>query len=490
MELSRPFGRLRWPSGLSSRLLLLTALFVVVADLFILAPALSSFEERWLLDRIRRAEIAAGAVDVAPDNFVPDRLAERLLTSAGVTAVAIKEQGRRRLVLAAPQMDSTPDFTDLRRGRVLGWIAAPWKTLFGAPDRTIRAIAAPCCRTAEFIEIVTPAEPLKRDLWSYLLRILALSVAISVLAGGLIYAALAAFIVRPMVRITASIERFRDDPEGAAPPPEPTGRQDEIGRVEEELAQMQDEVRQALRSRARLAALGEAVAKINHDLRNMLTSAQMASDRLAGSGDPAVAQALPRLERALDRALGLTRDVLNYGKSTESAPALRRVGLRAAVDAAGEDAGLAPGGVALESKIPKSLSVEVDPEQLHRILVNLMRNARQAVEAAERRGGAVRVTAERGPTSLVIRVADDGAGIPDKIRGKLFQAFAGSGRAGGAGLGLAISRELAQAHGGDVTLVETGSQGSVFELTLPQKALPKAARPTAKKAAKPKKASR
>ncbi|MBX7249495.1 MAG: HAMP domain-containing histidine kinase [Caulobacteraceae bacterium] len=478
MTLPRPFGRLRWPSGLSSRLLLLTAAFVVVADLFILAPALSSFEERWLLDRIRRAEIAAGAVDVAPDNFVPDRLADRLLTSAGVTAVAIKEQGRRRLVLAAPQMEAAPDFTDLRRGRIVSWLVAPWKTLFGAPDRMIRAIASPCCRTAEFIEIVTPAEPLKRDLWSYLVRIFALSVLISVLAGALIYAALSAFIVRPMRRITASIEQFRADPEDPDAAPEHSGRRDEIGRVEEELATMQEEVRQALRSRARLAALGEAVAKINHDLRNMLTSAQLASERLADSGDPVVAQALPRLERALDRALGLTRDVLNYGKSeVETAPRVKKAALRAAVEAAGEDAGLSPTGVVLKADIGRSLSVEADPEQLHRILVNLMRNARQAVEATERvGGGVVSVSAERLEGALAIRVADNGGGIPEKVLDRLFQPFAGSGRAGGAGLGLAISRELAQAHGGEVRLLETGPEGSVFELLLPQRSVGKHSR--------------
>jgi len=465
MEFERPFGRWRWPSGLSSRLLLLTAAFVVLADLFILAPALSSFQERWLLDRIRRAEIAAGAVDVAPDNFIPSRLAERLLTSAGVTAVAIKEEGRRRLVLApATPLETTPDFTDLRRGRIGGWLVAPWQTLFGSDDRQIRAIASPCCRSAEFVEIVTPAAPLKAALWDYLLRIFALSLVISIIAGGAIYAALSAFIVRPMRRITAQIERFRADPEDAPPPETPT-RHDEIGRVEQELARMQEEVRTALRSRARLAALGEAVAKINHDLRNMLTSAQLASERLAGSEDPTVAQALPRLERALDRALNLTREVLNYGKSAEAPPDRRKVALRAAVEAAAEDAGLAPGGVVLKTGVTKTLAVDADPQQLHRILVNLMRNARQAIESADRTEGLVRVSAERADGLVLVRVADDGPGVPDKVRAQLFTAFAGSGR--GAGLGLAISRELAQAHGGDVELIETGPAGSVFELRLP-----------------------
>jgi len=309
-----------------------------------------------------------------------------------------------------------------------------------------------------------------------------------VLAGGLIYAALSAFIVRPMRRITASIERFRAAPEDPGAEPEHSGRQDEIGRVEEELATMQEEVRQALRSRARLAALGEAVAKINHDLRNMLTSAQMASDRLAGSGDPAVAQALPRLERALDRALGLTRDVLNYGKTSEAEPALIRAPLRAALEAAAEDAGLTGGAVAMETKIGRSLMVEADPEQLHRILVNLMRNARQAVESTERASGVVKVTAERSERELKIMVTDDGPGIPDRVRAHLFQAFSGSGRAGGAGLGLAITRELAQAHGGDVVLVQTGPFGSTFELRLPQSKV--VAKKPAKAAARPKAARR
>jgi len=278
------------------------------------------------------------------------------------------------------------------------------------------------------------------------------------------------------------MERFRADPEDPEAEPEHSGRQDEIGRVEEELSRMQEEVRQALRSRSRLAALGEAVAKINHDLRNMLTSAQMASDRLAGSGDPTVAQALPRLERALDRALGLTRDVLNYGKSEETPPTVKKIPLRPAVEAAAEDAGLTPSGVALETRIAKTFSVDADPEQLHRILVNLMRNARQAVESETRPdGGTVRVSAERGEAFATIRVSDDGPGVPERIRERLFQPFAGSNRTGGAGLGLAISRELAQAHGGDVELTKTGPKGTTFELRLPmRKAAKKAAAPRAK----------
>src|SRR5690606_34201140 len=125
-------------------------------------------------------------------------------------------------------------------------------------------------------------------------------------------------------------------------------------------------LRAALASRARLAALGEAVAKINHDLRNMLTSAQVASERLAQSGalsgDPGVARALPRLERALDRAVALASNVLNYGKSAELAPQTAPTPLRAAVEAAAEDAGLIGEAVRFDNTVAPGIEVQADPE--------------------------------------------------------------------------------------------------------------------------------
>jgi signal transduction histidine kinase len=272
-----------------------------------------------------------------------------------------------------------------------------------------------------------------------------------------------------MQRITRSMERFRENPEDPRARIEPSGRRDEIGRAESELSRMQADLRVALASRARLAALGEAVAKINHDLRNMLTSAQIASERLASSGDPRVAQALPRLERALNRALTLASNVLAFGRSEEPPPDLRPTPVRAALEAAAEDAGLTSGGVRLQTAVDPLLTVRADPDQLHRVLVNLLKNAREAIEA-EALGGVGRVEASVATTaeSLVIRLADDGPGLPERARTHLFRPFAGSARRGGVGLGLAIARELAQAHGGDVSLVETGPRGTVFEVRLPR----------------------
>lgn len=458
--------------GLSGRLLLLTAAFTLAVEALIIFPSAASFHERWLLDRVQAAELASVGVEALPYNLVDEQTAEQLLAIGGVQAVVVGEQGVRRLLLQAPVVPRRPDLVDLRTPDTLRRLSDPWRTLVGHPQRSIRVQARPRYRSGDYIEVLAPAEPLKQELRAYLLNSLLVSLLISVIAGAVLYATLAYLILTPLNRVTRAIERFADDPE--RPPEEAvSARRDEIGAVERELARMQDEVRDALRSRARLAALGEAVAKINHDLRNMLTSAQMASERLAVSADPHVAKALPRLERALGRAAALTRNVLDYGRTEEPEPQLQRVALAPAVTAAAEDAGLEAQGVRLVKAIPARFAVHADPEQLHRILVNLMRNARQAIESdpvrpSVRKGkGMVRVAAEGRDHACVIRVSDDGPGIPERLRSRLFEPFVSGSDGEGTGLGLTISRELAAAQGGELTLVETGPKGTTFELILP-----------------------
>ena len=462
--------RPRAPDGLSARLFLLTAAFALAVEALIVAPNLAAFHERWLRDRLQAAELASVGVEALPYSAVEDDTAAELMRIGGVQAVALTEQGVRRLLLQAPNLPRAPELIDLRQENSGQRLVDPWKTLFGHPDRSLRVQAKPRYRSGDFIEIVTPAQPLKRELRAFLLNSLLISLLISLTAGALLYGALTLLVVRPLQRVTRSMERFAADPE--SDPEIPSTRHDEIGRVERELARMQEEVRQSLRSRARLVALGEAVAKINHDLRNMLTSAQMASERLAASPDPAVAKALPRLERALGRAAALSRNVLEYGRSEEPTPQKRRVVLTHALNTAAEDAGLEPDGVRLVKQLPPRFAVEADPDQLYRILVNLMRNARQAIEAdpgrpAERRGkGAITVSAFAEDGQCVVRVADDGPGIPPRLAERLFEPFVSSKSSEGTGLGLTISRELAALHGGDLRLAESSAAGAVFELRL------------------------
>jgi signal transduction histidine kinase len=460
-------GWLHWPGGLSARLLLLTTLFVMLAELLILAPALAAFEVDWLKGRVHDAELASLAVKAAPAGVVSNRIERELLAGAGVKLVAVSTDGVRRLLIQGPYLTRTPELVDLRRENFADWLAAPFSTLARRDPLTLRVVDRLQFSEGDFIEILIDEAPLKRDLTANLLRVLGVSALVSIITGVLVYLTLNAFLVQPMRRITRAMELFRARPEDPKARLKLSGRRDEIGRAEAELDRMQEDLRQALQSRARLAALGEAVAKINHDLRNMLSSAQMVAERLAKSGDPRVSQALPRLERALDRAVRLAGNVLAYGKTEEPPPSKTAVPLAVAAVEAAEDAGLSADGVPLIYEAQDGLIADADPEQLHRILVNLFRNAREAIEATERPGGRIRMAGALQDRTLHLRIIDNGPGLPDRVRQRLFQAFASSGRPGGAGLGLAISRELARAQGGDLELLQSDAEGAVFELTLP-----------------------
>ena len=464
-----PSGRrLLWPGGLSARLLILTVLIALAAALLILVPSLADYQENGYLDRVRAAELASLTVDVAPARTVSAAIKTQLLRAAGVVSVAVQSEGVRRLEVEAARMPRTPELVDLRNRDLATWISQPFLTLFSGDDRYVRVVARPRFRDGDFIEVVIPNAPLRKDLAAYLLKVVWMALFIAVVAGAGLFLLLDAFLVRPIQKLTLAMERFRADPEDPAAQVAISRRRDEIGRAEAELDVMQADLRAALASRARLAALGEAVAKINHDLRNMLSSAQIASERLASLQDPRVSQVLPRLERALDRAITLATDVLNYGKSQEAAPQPAEIVLLPAVQAAAEDAGFGDEGVGLLSDVPAGARVMADPEQLHRILVNLLRNAREAIGAGGRAGqGLVRVSLDQQDGASVMRIADNGPGLPEKATQHLFQPFAGSARSGGAGLGLAISRELAQAHGGDLLLAANGPDGAAFELILP-----------------------
>ena len=466
----KPKGRRRvlWPGGLSARLLLITALVVVLANAIIVPVLLATRQREWLSDRVAAGELASfvvTGVNAAPEGKVTEQLKRQILASAGLVAVDVQAQGVMRSVLAPTRPVHVDYSIDLRQQDPLSSLSATLETLFGRGDRMVLVIDRPHYLSGDLVRILAPDGPLRAILLSDLGELLIGALFTSAMAGALVYLFLTSFLVRPMQRITHSMERFRADPEDPDANIEPSGRRDEIGRAEVELGRMQADLRAALASRARLAALGEAVAKINHEMRNMLTSAQMASERLAASGDPIVAG---RLERALERAVRLATSVMAFGKAEEPPPNPRATPLKAAVDAAAEDAQLAAGHITLANAVDERAQVMADPDQLHRILVNLMRNAREAIDSdTGRQVGTLTVDLRVEDGASLVRIADDGPGLPERARTNLFQPFQGSARRGGAGLGLAISRELAQAHGGDLTLVESSVHGAVFELRLP-----------------------
>jgi len=458
----------RFAESLAGRLLAFTIVIVLFAALFLFAPAMASFHNLRLTDRTTLAQTAAIALQGSPD--LNDQLEREILENAQLLRVAIGSEGQRELILEAPMpANAGPLVTyDLREGGWFTRFGRAMSTLFAPEGRLLLVTAEPRFERADFIEILISEAPLKREMARYAWQVALSALAISVLSGVVLYVLLTWLFVRPVTSLTQRITQFSDAPENASIFSTQATRRDEIGRAERALADMAEHVRTALRQRERLAGLGAAVARIAHDLRNALSTAQLVTERLSRSEDPSVRQAAPRLERAIGRAAGLASAALRYGKAEEAAPVLTRVGVRAAVDEAMEDA-LAPfASLSRRMDIGDDVAVLADGDQFHRILVNLLRNGAQA--AAQARGGepdAVIVRAQRRGPAIAISVHDRGGGVGEGAQAHLFEPFVSSNRQEGSGLGLAISRELARAMGGEVTLARTGPEGSVFEITLP-----------------------
>jgi len=457
--------------GLSGKLLLLTIPLVMIAGLMIYVPAIANFRMNRLNDRLAAANTAALVLDAAPSGMVPDSLARQILKSIGARAVAIKMGQQRRLLASADLPPSIEHDIDMRTVTVWQAITGAFQMMLETGNQSIRVVG-PAPGNAQFIEVVLDEQPLRQSMYRFSRNLLLVSLGIAVLTAALVYLALHYLFVRPMRRLTASMVGFHEDPESAARIIVPSQRSDEIGVAERELSAMQRDLVSMLHQKSRLAALGLAVSKINHDLRNLLASSQLLSDQLAGVPDPRVQRFAPKLMRSLERAIAFCQSTLSYGRAQEPAPDRRRIPLEPAVAEVRETAGLASdASITWISAIERGLIVDADPDQLFRVLLNLVRNAAQALESNERHDPAsmqIRITGRREGAVAILEVSDTGPGVPQKTREHLFEAFQTSGRLGGSGLGLAIAAELVRAHGGEISLVE-GTIGATFRIVIPDR---------------------
>jgi len=468
---SGPWRRAReFVDSLAGRLLGLTALAVLAGEIFVFAPALAGFHEAWLRERINLAQIASLALEVSTDLEVAESLEFDLLNNAEVQRVAMQREGERVLLLEDPNAPSTEELVTYDYTAASGFQRFSWavETFFAPPGRVLRVLAKPRFESGDFIEIVLNEAPLKRALGNFAERFARVSMLILLAAGALIYFTLSAAFVRPMRELTQAIERFRDKPEDVSIAFPRSPRADEIGRAQRAAADMAEQVRNALRQRERLAAMGAAVARIGHDLRNMLSTAQLVADRLARSDDPAVRQLAPRLERTIDRAAGLAASTLKYGRADEAPPVLQKVMVAETVDEALAEALLPFPEITGRPDIEAGLACVADPDHMHRILVNLIRNAGQAMTEHTRKDKTLIIRGARVEGRCEIELIDHGPGVRENLRDRLFEPFISAApEAGGTGLGLAIARELTRAMGGELALTRTGAEGTTFQITLP-----------------------
>jgi signal transduction histidine kinase len=440
--------------GLSAKLLGLTLLFVLLAEVLIYVPSLANFRNNRLNDKLTAARTAALVLDAAPSGMIPEGLTGELLDSIGVIAVAVKTGDKRKLIADLDPLPMADYEVDLREISRIDSITQSFSTLFIDKPRVLRVIGMPP-KAALYSEVLLSEASLQKEMWVFTRNILWLSLAISLLTGLLVYFSLSMLFVKPMRRLMMSMIRFSKAPEKSEGVISPSKRGDEIGMAERELQRMQLDLRSAFTEKARLAGLGLAVSKIAHDLRNTLSTAHLISDRLVESKDESVQRFAPKLITALDRAIALCTSTLSYGKARERDPVKQTVSLHALIEDVWENLG---SSAHFHNDIPPNYLIHADYEQIYRVFFNLMKNASEALLVS---GETIQI-AKNGE---YIELWDNGPGLPKSAKNHLFEAFQGGARVGGTGLGLAIAREIIILHGGEIKYCETQT-GTKFSIKL------------------------
>jgi signal transduction histidine kinase len=451
--------------SLSAKLLILTIAFVMLAEVLIYCPSIGRFRLVYLEERLAAAHLAILALEATPDQMVSEEMEMELMEHVGAYAVSILKPDRGRLMLMVEKPGTDVVSFDLGEGTFFSLIGDAFETLLADGQRVIRVMGISPKDADIRVEVVMAEGPMRAAMIQYSIRILALSLFISLITAALVFLSIHRLLVRPMRRITASMVAFRENPEDASRDLTPSQRGDEVGLAERELQSMQEGLRASLLQKTRLAALGIAVTKINHDLRNVLSTAFLMSDRLTSSEDPDVRRLAPRLIGAIDKAASLCTQTLNFTREGPLHIELARFVLRdlvtEVIETLTENTDDMPEDDVRERfamDVPPGLNIEGDREQLYRVFYNLLHNSLLAGSRL------IEIRLAERDERIEIDIADDGPGLPPRARDHLFTPFAGSARKGGTGLGLAIARDIMRAHGGDIELIGTSAEGTCFRL--------------------------
>lgn len=459
--------------GLAMRVLLLNTAFVIAAAAIIYFPAIANYRESWLRQRLSAAYTAALVLDAAPQAMVPPELSHELLDSVGARIIVLSKHGTKQILAVSALPRTVDQVYDLREpgflllGEAIGTLMAP-------PGRVI-TILGEAPRGGESIAVTMDEAPLTKALRAYSLRLLAVTIFMSLIVASLATVAIHFMVLRPVRRLTDGLIEFGTNPDNPTRRViVPCGARHEIAQAEVELATMQNALLRELSEKKHLAALGLAVAKISHDMRNMLTSVQLLSDRLSNVADPLVQKLAPKLVGTIDRAVRFCEATLAYGRAIDEPPKMAPFSLRVLAGEAIEMVRLeADRDIEFVNAVPADFGVTADSEQMFRVLLNLIRNSAQALEADEGKPGRpkrISISARQEDKAAVIEVADTGPGVPEAQRERLFTPF-NSGRLGGSGLGLAIAADLVKGHGGTIRLLSNKTDshsGAVFQISLPQ----------------------
>lgn len=455
-------------NSLSGRLLVLTVIFVMLAEVLIFVPSVARHRLEYLEQRMDEAELIKNTLLLTGVNRVtPDEDSNALLDTAGLYNIVLRDD-RSNLVIVRPFEGQVSRKFDLDDPGFFELISDAMMRLIHPDDGLIMVSRAFGTTGQQRLEITLPPTALRNTMLEYGRNILILSAAISIMAAVLLFLTGRSFLVQPIKRVVDNMQLYAEDPEDARRIISPKANINELRDAENALNSLQTQLSSELKQKDRLAQLGAAVAKISHDLRNILTTATLLADRMDMSEDPAVKRTAPKLVNSLSRAVNLCESTLAFGRVEEAPPKLIVTDINDVIDDVIQGEKLASNGlVSFVDEVPIQFTVRHDKEQLFRVIGNLVRNARQAIEASSN-PGSITVSAGESDNEWTISVTDTGPGLPPKAREHLFTPFEGGARKGGSGLGLAIAAELMRGHGGALELTRTDESGTVFTLRLPK----------------------
>ena len=460
--------------GLAARVLAVTIGFVLLAMSLFYVTRLTAHREMLLHGKISAVQTTVDAFGMAAPTPPPQDLSRKILNSVDVKWMAIETPvGRHEFVTAGGPLESVESVT-ADDSSYFESMAATFHALFAAPGTVVK-LSAPAQANEPAIEFAFDETTLVQSLKRVSYNFLTISLTIAAVVTCVLWAALWRMVLQPVRRLTSNIIAFGESPQDGSRVIAPSGRGNEIGRAEAALAVMQGSLARELAQGKRLAELGMAVARINHDLRNILSAAQLISDRLATIPDPLAQRLAPRLVATLDRAIQFCQSTLTYGASRELPPSRRRFDLSELVSQVVES-GQAEHDAAVDYNIdiPPRFCVHADPDHILRVLENLSRNAAQALMtkgATDGRPKAIRFAAIRTDGLALIEISDTGPGFPPDQYDRIFEPFHKSTSDVGAGLGLAIAADLVTRNGGAITLAPAKADdfycGARFLIKLP-----------------------
>jgi signal transduction histidine kinase len=469
-----------WPPSLAGQLVLLLLLALTLAQAVSLLIYVD--ERRLAIETLRREQVLgrlAATIDLLAR--APPELHERLLRLSNTAQLRIELAAESAVDASEPAFRRNWVQRRLARGlgdevrRVLvdrrGWAPQPWRPWRESPedeDGTARRLVAawpsalPVGRAPVDIGHLVIAIQLKDGRWLNARALMppALSAPVlPALVATLLAAALVVLIVVPMLRrITLPLRRLAELADrlgrGEAIEPVPEAGPEEVRRTTRAFNRMQERLSRFVEDRTRM------LAAIGHDLRTPITSLRLRAELLDDE------EARGRILATLDEMQRMVEASLAFAREEASRGATRTVDLGALVESVCAD--LADLGQDVAFQPGERLAFACRPDSLRRA-------ARNLVENAVRYGRRARVSVAAAGGELRIVVDDDGPGIPADALERVFAPFvrleeSRSGDTGGVGLGLAIARTIARAHGGDVRLTNRPEGGLRAEIVLPLEA--------------------